>query len=157
GGAAHQGGDGLVVRGGADGLELRRQRGGALGLDRGFVQEAAVQRGDLRGIAGGGVAARHVVLHQPAHPRLGQVAQDEEGAVHGAVGGDPGGARPVAAHVGEEVVARRHARVHAGGVDAPAAVAGGVGGGGGRARGGGVAEQRHQVAVGVEARSEEHT
>src|SRR5690606_13203781 len=45
----------------------------------------------------------------------------------------------------------RHARVHAGGVDAPAAVAGGVGGGGGRARGGGVAEQRDQVAVGVEA------
>jgi hypothetical protein len=120
-------------------------------LDRRFVQEPAVERGDLGLIVGRRGGARPITFDQLAHARFGKVAQHREAAVGRAVGGDRRVLGPGAVHIAEEIVAGLDALVHARGVDTPGAHAIGLGGLGGAAALGGLIEQRKHRALLVDA------
>ncbi len=107
----------------ADDAQVGLDRLGAERLDPRLVHIGVIEGADLGGVGGGRSA--HAIgagLHDGADARLGGVAQHLVVAEAHAVGRDFGPLVPAAVGVGEEVVARLHRRVLAGGVKTPLAV-----------------------------------
>src|SRR5690606_25291040 len=106
----HRPGQGVLVPGGGEELEVGLERGGAEGLDALLGHERGVEVADLLGLTGGvrGGGVRDDV----ADALLGQVAQHHEGAVAGPVGGDLVLADVGAVDEAGEVVLRPHGGVH---------------------------------------------
>ena len=128
-----------------DRRELRHDRIEPLRLDRRGIHEAGVIVADLARLAARrGIGARRR-LDQPAGPHLAQVTEDVEHAERRAIVGndEPVLVRPVGEAA--EIVAWRHAAVHAGGVEAEVAVGRLVGGGerAGEEGGGGKQQETH--------------
>jgi hypothetical protein len=130
---------GLLHRG-----EVRLDRFGVELLGGRFIEECAVDRGDLRLVRLQVLVGGPPVENGP-HARLGEIAQQVERTPARLVGRDLRRRGPLAVDVAEKIVARLHGLVHAFEVDAPGAVAFGGRGGGrvsGRERERG--EQRHR-------------
>ena len=121
--AAHQGGQGGAVRGGAHRVEIMRQRRGAKRLYPRLVHEGAIEGADLfrrsggldRSVGGG-------LLQDRVHPRFRQLRQHGEGAVAGAVRRDDNVRDGRAVGEAKEVVPRLDRPAFACDVEAPDAV-----------------------------------
>ena len=134
--AGHQAGHVVVGLGLLHRVDVGLDRLGVELLDRGLVEERAVDGGDLRLVAAGlEVLVGGKALQDLVHAQLGQVAQHGEGAVARPVRRDLRRRGPLAVDVAEEVVAWLDGLVHRVEVDAPRAITLRGGGGGGGCRG----------------------